>query len=683
MKRTIICLCIMVQIMFFPAFALADHDAVHKCPPASGTTRPTGSAAATFTFNSTSCLWENAHFTWDPVTKVTTALDSLEFKLNPSTGNMERTIWVYSPAAGAYTPRVEVQPKPISPTPAPSGTIKPAQQQMSGSAAANNQPSSSTSISNTGPDSNNTIDNSQTTNGNLNLGSNVSVTNGINSIAGSGNALVQGNTTGGNAATGDAETIVNILNLLQSSWNPSNGDITTFSADIYDHYGDLLFDPSIVLSTGSNSNNQINRNSETNLDINIQNDGRIVNNVDLSARTGDASVTGNTTGGNATTGDANAVANIFNLVNAMIAPGSSFIGTINILGSLNGDILLPSLLASIGQTGPDSTNAINSNNTTNANVTSFDNRSIANSTNLSASSGNAAVTGNTTGGSATTGDAQTELNIFNLTGRDIIGSNGLLVFSNVLGSWSGFIFDAPTGQSSVLGTGPGSTNTVNSNTTNNLSLDSVSNTAIENNITASARSGDATVANNTTGGNAATGNATASANIVNLINSQLNFSDWFGVLFINVFGDWTGSFGRDTEAGNTRSNSAGNSSDSGNTSVKSKAPGDAGPVPRRSAQIFGFVASSSASGGSGSASNSTHATVNSAVNQSNDITTASDAVAKKAVSSVATVNKSAQNSAADSGYKLSLTTIGIMIGLSLLVIERWSSVRGNKKKQAA
>ena len=66
---------------------------------------------------------------------------------------------------------------------------------------------------------------------------------------------------------------------------------------------------------------------------------------------------------------------------------------------------------------------------------------------------------------------------------------------------------------------------------------------------ANAQSGNATVRNNTLGGNATTGDAKTSVNVMNLANSSFNLSDWFGILFINVFGNWYGSFGVDTAAG--------------------------------------------------------------------------------------------------------------------------------------
>jgi hypothetical protein len=84
---------------------------------------------------------------------------------------------------------------------------------------------------------------------------------------------------------------------------------------------------------------------------------------------------------------------------------------------------------------------------------------------------------------------------------------------------------------------------------NDATLNNTNNQAINNNVNVNAQSGDADVTHNTSGGNATTGNATASASIVNMINDSLNLNGWFGLLFINVFGTWNGSFGINTSAG--------------------------------------------------------------------------------------------------------------------------------------
>ena len=155
------------------------------------------------------------------------------------------------------------------------------------------------------------------------------------------------------------------------------------------------------------------------------------------------------------------------------------------------------------------------------------------------------VANNTSAGNATTGTASTNAVIFNLTGHNIVASNSLLVFVNVLGKWVGVIVDAPTGATAAaLGSG------VTSNSVApNLVIDATNSTQLTNNINLSSKSGNASVSGNTKAGNATTGNATASANVANISGSEVSTSGWFGVLFINVFGSWFGSFGINTAAG--------------------------------------------------------------------------------------------------------------------------------------
>jgi hypothetical protein len=185
-------------------------------------------------------------------------------------------------------------------------------------------------------------------------------------------------------------------------------------------------------------------------------------------------------------------------------------------------------------------------------------QTIVNNVKLAAQSGQAAVMDNTTAGNATTGNANTNVVIFNLSGHAVVASNSLLVFVNVLGKWVGVIVDAPVGATSaVIGNG------VTSNTVipPNLSIVNNNNNQITNNINLNSLSGNATVAANTLAGNAVSGNATSSANIANISNSQFGLTGWFGVLFINVFGNWYGSFGINTSAGDpVGTSSVGNSS---------------------------------------------------------------------------------------------------------------------------
>lgn len=367
----------------------------------------------------------------------------------------------------------------------------------------------------------------------------VQVDTTVTSKAVSGDSTVAGNTKGGNATTGDAAVVANLVNVVNSSIGTGdNQKVATFTQDIYgDVKGDIVLYPMLLkamLEAEAHEHTDTTINASTNLGI--------TNDVNLAAKSGDATVEKNTTGGNATSGSASAVANVVNILNSMIAAQDSFIGTINIYGNLEGDILIapdfiPQMLAN------------NSNDTTNADtkISTQDTTTIVNNISAVAESGAAEVFKNTNAGNATSGDADSNVVIFNVTGHEVIAKNSLLVFVNVLGKWVGMIVDAPQGATAAM-IGNGVTSSTKHQP--DLTLEADTTHAITNNITVTAQSGDATVAHNTTGGSAASGQAKAMANVANVSGSQFSASDWFGVLFINVFQSWYGDFGIDTPYGN-------------------------------------------------------------------------------------------------------------------------------------
>jgi hypothetical protein len=312
---------------------------------------------------------------------------------------------------------------------------------------------------------------------------------------------------------------------------------STFTQNLFgDMFGDLTLNPG---STSAASPKV-----PSDLTVNVDQNATIDNKITLEAGSGDATVTQNTQAGNATSGDATAIANLVNAINSSIAANKSFVGMLNIFGNLNGDILIPPELA---QTllAANTLGTLDTSKIENSSILAdfTNNQTITNNVNLDASSGNATVANNTSAGNAKTGDAATNLTVLNLTGRQVIGKDALLVFVNVLGSWVGMIVNAPTGSTSAaLGGGI----TGNTNLTANVS----DNQTINNDITVGAHTGDAEVSSNTRAGNATSGNAKAAVNLVNISGSQFALSDWFGILFINVFGTWHGSFGIDTLAGN-------------------------------------------------------------------------------------------------------------------------------------
>ncbi len=551
------------------------------CPTVTGASAPTGSAAATYVFNPASCKWENSYYRWDPVTRVTTALYDQTPILNSAGTAWEYTEWYFSPAAGTYKSRTisipVPQQAPQTPESVPQNATGGTPANYSGGPIGNGSNyNNSSTISNTGPYSGNSINGNNVNDINYNLNNSTGIFTGLNSYATSGNAFVMGNNTGGNATSGDANAAANYLNMIQSAWLPSLGPVSTFNASLQgSHFGDILFNPDAVIrNTGTASDNSVANNADNNLNITSTTDSTIVNDINIGSTSGDATVSQNTNGGNASTGDATAVANIINMINSRIASGGSFIGNVDIHGNLDGDILLPaSILAMLKNTGYGSNNSIANNANTNMNVNVDKNNSIINNVDLAAQSGTALVDSNTNAGSATSGDANTSLKQANIVGANANGTKGLLVFVNVLGKWTGMLWDG-TGLSSIQGTGPESNNSIANNSNTDINADFTQNNTIVNNLDLRAQSGDASVVANTNAGSATSGDAYAGANILNMIDSNVNFTDWFGILFINVFGSWNGSFGTDTAAGNkpkptggaVLNNSASTSSNSANGS---------------------------------------------------------------------------------------------------------------------
>lgn len=494
-------------------------------PSAPGPQKPNGAGGGTYKFNPATGMWENDHYAWDPVTKKTYPKTPQNYSYNPQTGHWDTVKWVYDPTAGKYVPNVVSVAQP----PAGAKLITPM------------------SLSGSGPGSNLNGTNNGSFNGVFNGFYNAAISNNLSSVAKTGDAGVMFNTLGGNATTGNALAMANVINMLQSQAGILQGNnLATFVANVNgDVTGDIMINPNNI---GPKSNVNGTNKLDTDVTINEKANGEITNNIDLAAETGDATVSGNTKGGNATTGNADAVANIMNLINSIVSAGQSFMGVVNVNGNLNGDILLPQdmLNSLIASSGPSTTIDVSNLGNTDITANLNNNYAINNNVNANSASGDAKVSGNTTGGSATTGSATNKLTVLNLTGREVVGSNCLLVFVNVLGNWVGMIMDAPAGSTSAaLGGNVTKNNLIN--TTANINSDV--NQTINNNLNLNSQSGDAKVKDNTTGGNATSGNATTSANIANINGSNLNLTDWLGILFINVFGTWNGSFGVNTSAG--------------------------------------------------------------------------------------------------------------------------------------
>lgn len=543
-----------------PAIAFADTTTpstttttttTNTCPSNTGTVKPTGASAGTYTFNSKTCLWQNSYYTWNALTGVYTPITPLVYTYDPTTGQWNSTQWVYDPVSNKYVdvPFSVVQPPAGAdtiggPTPlvvlntnASSNSTPSSNSSSNESNSSTNQTSNTTQPNNSSSSINSSINN----NANLNDQSNVAVNNTLGLNSTSGDATVLENTNAGNAQSGNANTMSTLINSIASA-SPLSG-ATEFTANITGNVqGNLTFDPTELFQPAS-SNAVLNSNTTNKITVNQANNGSITNNLTLNSQSGDATVADNNTAGSADSGNANSVANVVNMINTMISSKQSFVGVINILGDLNGNILVPQqfLNGLIESNAPRSNYTVNNNELSNTTLNSTNNQVINNNVNAGAKSGSAEITGNTNAGNATTGNATTDVTIFNLAGDNVNAANSMLIFVNVLGTWVGMILNAPSGTTSAL-LGENAS-TTNNNTSNTVTMNNNSDQTITNNINLKSNSGNTLVSQNTNAGNAQSGNATASANIANLEGDNLSLTGWFGILFINVFGKWIGSLG--------------------------------------------------------------------------------------------------------------------------------------------
>jgi len=522
------------------------------CPATEGTTSPTGVAASTYTFNTKTCLWTNQYYSWNPLTKVYTPNTPLVYTYDPTTNMYNSSQWVFDPVTNKY----QQQPFSVSQPPegaitvgAPSKSATSSGTSQSSTSSTNSAPSiSTTNNTNSNNNGNSSLTNSSSNNNtntsnnlNLNTNSSVKVNNNLLSSSSSGNSLVLGNSQAGNATSGNSVNTATIVNSIGS--DPDLAGAQTFTANIDGNVNsNLVFNPTQIFQPASGSSSLINTTNNS-ITINQTAKSTLNNNINLAANSGNATVAENTQAGNATTGDASSVANVVNMIDSMISSKQSFVGVINILGDLNGNILIPQqfLNGLIASNAPRSTYSINTNQLTSADLTNNNTQTINNNIDAQANSGSAVIDQNTKAGNATSGNATTNVTVFNLTGENINSANSMLIFVNVLGSWVGMILNAPSGTSSAL-LGQDAT-TSNNTTTNTIKQLNTNQQTINNNIDLSSTSGNAMVNDNTQAGNAVSGNASSSANIANLAGDNLDLSNWFGILFINVFGKWIGNVG--------------------------------------------------------------------------------------------------------------------------------------------
>lgn len=430
---------------------------------------------------------------------------------------------------------------------------------------------------NTGADSDNTISSDANTSSDTTVNNTVIDTTEATATGTTGANTNSGNTGDTSTTTGDAG--IGVTSVKQDNTAVIGGsaglDVNGYNSD---YIGDLLLGfggstanlgsggsyQAINDTTGSDSTNTIDLNTQLQEVNEVQNDGQIQNLLNLLADTGNNTANGNTGDGSITTGDANIAATLVNLLNTTVINGSLMVSVADIFGDLMGNIVLPNLSALAAalfgattptitagneQTGADSTNTIDVDLTQTEDTKVANEADITTTVNANAITGQNDTIGNTGGGVIETGDGKVSASNISLANTTIEGGNWGLVIVNAFNRWLGFLV-GDNGEVRALSqeetinainqnTGADSDNTIDISQEQNRTTNVTNNAEILNDVTASAITGQNEASGNTGQGSIATGDASIEATAVNIANTTVKDGSLF-IAVVNIFGDWFG-----------------------------------------------------------------------------------------------------------------------------------------------
>ena len=331
--------------------------------------------------------------------------------------------------------------------------------------------------------------------------------------------------------TGDAISEVAVDNNVNT--NSINSEVVYNTINIFvDQNGNLNFsDPFTVAAAmiPEHPDDEVINVSFTN----VNNYAYLSNNISSYANTGNNTINTTNYGDQAVinTGNAYSIVSLLNKVNFTIINSTIHIVSINIFGSLNGNIILPDFVqnASCATCG--------------VTLAASNSATVVNNVDSEAISGQNSIYGN---GSINTGDAASLVNNLNIVNANFINTTVQGLFINLVGNWDGnFIgwnaFDPESGGATLMFylVGPLLSGTGACPSCASGDVEIYNSAYVENNVTSLASSGGNTINGN---GNINTGGAFSSISLINFINANfINSIGFFG--FLNIFGDWTGDIG--------------------------------------------------------------------------------------------------------------------------------------------
>ena len=161
------------------------------------------------------------------------------------------------------------------------------------------------------------------------------IVNNVSLAAESGAALVGNNTNGGSATSGTADTNLVIFNMTGHEIVAANSLLVFIN--VLGSWVGVIVDAPVGATSAALADGVTKNDVQPSMIVDATNDAKITNNINLAAQTGSASVTNNTSAGNATTGNATASANIANISNSSMGLTGWFGRLfINVFGTWNG-----------------------------------------------------------------------------------------------------------------------------------------------------------------------------------------------------------------------------------------------------------------------------------------------------------------------------------------------------------
>ena len=346
---------------------------------------------------------------------------------------------------------------------------------------------------------------------------------GNNNVAGGSGGDVGDDGQAGSGGTGlissgNAVGVANASNIVNT--NLINAAVDQSHQNVYGVYqGDLNVAGQLdALSEQSGGTGDISL-----LTINNQNSADVSTVITVNAGTGGNSSAGN--GALTNTGNVQAAANIFNLVNTNVVGGSFLFSSMNVFGEWNGDLVLPGdLVYTLQSQGIDIIELLNNNTLELENII----KALGNTGDNSAT----ALEGGDS--EISTGLARVFSKVFNFANLNIVGGNYLLFIPNILGQWKGKVIDGEDGDYNLAFVNEGKKKKVKTVAANGNKA------KVSNAIYINGDTGANSAGSDKSNASVNSGRVDVVANIMNFVNSNLVNTN-IVVSVLNMFGSWSGN----------------------------------------------------------------------------------------------------------------------------------------------